>query len=215
MLAALLMSVGAAAQTLPFHLPEGSGSFRLGLTTGGESVWLDQCKVKPAKQDYTVTDKLWKGGEVVLAYRPLSESGGFILEVSGSGLPEDAALIWAFGACDETLTATPTDNVISPASCADNVFSTEGNAFIVYYGKVMALRVVAGVAPLTTDLTLCDAHQQDTPLQLLNSGKETDSPVIASLCPWEKGEKLYFCFYHQTPEADYNYYMLSDLFNSK
>ena len=34
------------AQTLPFRLSKGAGTFRLGVVCGNESCWLDQCSVK-------------------------------------------------------------------------------------------------------------------------------------------------------------------------
>lgn len=212
----MLLSIGIpCAQTLPFHLPEGAGSFRLGIVNGTESRWLDECRVKQHQQNFTITDDLWKGGEVRLTVLPLSDTQGFIVEASGKGLPDSLQLCWAFGACDETIQAPPADNVIDPAACADNVFSIEGNAFLVYYGKVMALRTVIGIAPLSSVIRLSDAHRQTTPLQLWESGKKTDSPVISSCCPWDTDEKLYFCFYHQNERADYNYYLLPDLFQKE
>lgn len=211
----LSYSVEVAAQALPFHLAEGAGTFRLGLVCGEESRWLDECKIKQKGQQYTITDNLWKGGTVQLTVHPLSDTKGFIMEVTGNSLPTGAQLCWAYGACDETMQAPPTNNQILPKACADNVFSVEGNAFTVYYGKVMALRTVIGVTPEASTIRLSNAHQQASPLQLWNSGKKTDSPVISALCPWNTADKLYFCFYHQNEKADYNYFMLPELFQKE
>ena len=59
----MLLSVfGNNAQTLPFRLSKGAGTFRLGVVCGNESCWLDQCSVKKKGQAYTIKDKLWKEG---------------------------------------------------------------------------------------------------------------------------------------------------------
>ena len=63
----MLLSVfGNNAQTLPFRLSKGAGTFRLGVVCGNESCWLDQCSVKKKGQAYTIKDKLWKEGEIKL-----------------------------------------------------------------------------------------------------------------------------------------------------
>lgn len=83
----MLLSVfGNNAQTLPFRLSKGAGTFRLGVVCGNESCWLDQCSVKKKGQAYTIKDKLWKEGEIKLIVCPLTDSNGFIMEVSGERL---------------------------------------------------------------------------------------------------------------------------------
>lgn len=53
----MLLSVfGNNAQTLPFRLSKGAGTFRLGVVCGNESCWLDQCSVKKKGQAYTIKD---------------------------------------------------------------------------------------------------------------------------------------------------------------
>ena len=141
----MLLSVfGNNAQTLPFRLSKGAGTFRLGVVCGNESCWLDQCSVKKKGQAYTIKDKLWKEGEIKLIVCPLTDSNGFIMEVSGERLPEEFKLCWAFGACDGADDSAVTDNSIPVASCFHNVFSIEGNAFTTYYGESMKLRTVHG-----------------------------------------------------------------------
>ena len=66
------------AQTLPFRLSKGAGTFCLGVVCGNESCWLDQCSVKKKGQAYTIKDKLWKEGEIKLIVCPLTDSNGFI-----------------------------------------------------------------------------------------------------------------------------------------
>ncbi len=204
----VLFPYAAAAQSFPFHLDKGAGTFRLGVACGEESRWLDECAVSKDGASYLIKDKLFKGGHIRLTIHPLT-TNGFIAEVAGDRLPEELQLCWAFGACDG-VERSPANQLIPTASCFHNVHSIEGNAFTTYYGASMRLRVTQGVAPLRSELRLADGHQQSSPLTLYDSGKKTDAPVIAALTPWRKGEKLYFCIYQR---ADYNYYMLPSVFH--
>lgn len=203
-----LFMLNAEAQTFPFHLAKGAGSFRLGVVCDEESRWLDECSVKQDGASYQIKDKRWKGGVVKLTICPLKQGHGFVMEVTGERMPADVQLCWAFGACDG-VERTPADNLIPTASCFHNVHSIEGNAFTTYYGASMRLRVTQGVAPLKSELRLADGHQQSSPLTLYHSGKKTDAPVIAALTSWQAGEKCYFSIYQR---ADLNYYMLPKVF---
>lgn len=209
----LLTLTKGAAQAFPFRLSHGAGTFRLGVIAGDKSRWLDECKLKKTgDRIYIVSDALLGKGEVRLTICPLTDTEGFVVEVSGSRLPQNLSLCWAFGACNEDETLQKDAAAISPEACRDNVFSDELNAVTVYYGASMALRVTHGVFPIGSQLRLADARKQKTPLELLQSGKKTDAPVITGLYPWEAKENCYFCIYKQNAKADYNYYMLSQLF---
>ena len=162
----MLLSVfGNNAQTLPFRLSKGAGTFRLGVVCGNESCWLDQCSVKKKGQAYTIKDKLWKEGEIKLIVCPLTNSNGFIMEVSGERLPEELKLCWAFGACDGADDSAVTDNSIPAASCFHNVFSTEGNAFTTYYGESMKLRTVVPKFVCPTDINKHPRLLYSTPVK--------------------------------------------------
>jgi len=212
----LLTLAEMKAQALPFRLPEGAGTFRLGIVADDGSRWLDECKFKKTgDRIYIVKDVLLGEGEVRLVICPLADTKGFVMEVSGSRLPKKLSLCWAFGACNEDENLAGLGAEISPGACRDNVFSDEENAFTVYYGVSMALRVTQGIAPIGSGLRLSDARHQKTPLELYHSGKKTDTPVISSLYSWNTKENCYFCFYKQNARADYNYFMLSQLFEKE
>ena len=201
------------AQVLPFCLSKGSGTFRFGIVAGDESRWLDECNLKKTgDRIYTIKDALLGKGEVRLVICPLTDTKGFVMEVSGSRLPQNISLCWAFGACNEDETLSKEGNIIFPRACRDNVFSDEENAVTVYYGESMGLRVTSGIMPIGSELRLSDAHQQKTPLELYHSGKKTDAPVLSDFYSWTAQENCYFCFYKQNAKADYNYFMLPELF---
>lgn len=160
-----------------------AGSFRLGISNGNESRWL------------TPTEKV-KG--LTFRWKALPDTRGFILEVEVTSPSKADALFWSFGDC------RPDADI--------NVFSVEGQTFTCYYGESMKLRTLQAVAP-TGDIRLSDGNKDETPLQLYESGKRTNRPVLAGRCPLAANTKLYFCFYEQNAKADYNYFMLPELFD--
>lgn len=160
-----------------------AGIFRLGVAHENESHWL-----APGEKVKGMTLK-WKA---------LPDTRGFILEVEVASPSKADALFWSFGDCK------PDADI--------NVFSVEGQAFTCYYGESMKLRTLQAVTP-TDDIRLSDGNKDETPLQLYESGKRTNRPVLAGRCPLAANTKLYFCFYEQNAKADYNYYMLPELFN--
>lgn len=159
-----------------------AGTFKLGISKGNESHWL-----KPKEKIQGITFQ-WK---------TLPDTRGFILEVEIAPTAKADALFWSFGDCQ------PDSDV--------NVFSVEGQAFTCYYGESMNLRTVQAVTP-TDDIRLSNGHEDETPMTLYNSGKRTNRPVLAGRCPLVPDSKIYFCFYEQNEKADYNYYMLPDIF---
>ena len=126
-------------------------------------------------------------------WKALPDSHGFILEVEVTSTSKADKLFWSFGDCQ------PDSDI--------NVFSVEGQAF-------------QAVTP-SDDIRLSNGHKDETPLMLYESGKRTDRPVLAGRCnlspppsqeKYTKPLRLYFCFYEQNEKADYNYYMLPDIF---
>lgn len=203
-----------------FQYPELAGTLRLGLVNGEKSVWLQDCKNVKVKQDkpvttYTVKDPWGGKGELTVRVRPLNDTKGSVMEVEATGLPGGYALAWGFGGCLGA--KVPEDHkgtLLHPDYCKDNVFSVEGTAFAVYYGNSRALRIFQAVTPPASDIRLSDARQQETPLAFHRSGKKTDAPALAATCPLANGEKVYFCFYRHAPKADYNYFMMPELYRT-
>lgn len=160
-----------------------AGTFRLGISNGNESHWL-----APKEKVQGISFE-WKA---------LPDTRGFILEVKVASSAKADMLYWSFGDC------LPDADI--------NVFSVEGQAFTCYYGESMKLRTLQAVTP-TDDIRLSDGKKDSTPLLLYESGKRTDHPVLAGRCPLTPDTRLYFCFYEQNAKADYNYFMLAELFD--
>lgn len=180
----ILTLLGMLCANVPAqHLTPPAGTFRLGIAQGTESHWLKE------------GEKI-KGME--LEWKFLPHSRGFILKVATDASVQADAVYWSFGDCQ------PDADI--------NVFSIEGKAFTCYYGESMKLRTVQAITP-SEDIRLSDGTQAYTPLALYASDKKTRHPVLAGRCALDAHTPLYFCFYEQNKQADYNYYMLPELFN--
>jgi hypothetical protein len=205
------------APEFSFQLPQMAGHFRIGVVNGKRSLWgseLQSVKLTQGKGQltYILQDKLLGSGELIVKVSKLSESDGLVMEVEGKEIPQGVQLFWSFGGSYGKVLEKKQESDLKPIYCKDNVFSVEGNAFTVYYGESMKLKVIQGVVPASSEIRLSDAHQQASPLAFFRSGKQTDAPALAATCPIVSGEKLYFCLYTQNEKADYNAYLLPALF---
>lgn len=224
----LIISI-ALILTLPLHLisqipefpvfaPELAGTLRFGLINDAESIWLNNCnKVQIKKNNnetiYHLRHKWLNKGYISFFVRKLNDTPGFIVKIEANDIPDNTKLFWAFGGCSgEEITTDKNEMLLKPEYCSDNVFSVEGYSFTVYYGNSRKLKIINALVPTGSDIRLSDAHKQDTPLTLFNSGKKTNAPALSAVTPINNNDDLYFCFYKQNPKADYNYYMLPSLF---
>lgn len=203
--------------TFGFFMPETAGYLYTGLMVGQQGVWLHKAanvKVSGANRGWvlTIEDPLLKQGKLTMTVMPLTASNGLILAVQGQRLPTDLRFIWAYGGCSAATDSLDKQAFFRPEQCLYNVFSREINAFTVYYGPSMRLKVMMGVAPPETELRLADARQLDTPQAFWSSGKKTDAPALAGSNSLQSGVTYYYCLYRQNQEADFNYEHLPALF---
>ncbi len=216
----LILSMSIMAQMRDFQVitPELTGTLRLGLIRQNESLWLSDYKKIAAKKNgtetiYTIKHEWLNKGSIRISTKPLLDTHGFVMKIETTDIPASIHLFWAFGGClGEVINLTGDENSLKPEFCKDNVFSIEGNSFTVYYGTSRKLRILEALVPPDSDVRLSDAHQQQTPLSFFNSGKKNDAPALAALTPLKNNEAVYFCFYKQNPKADYNYFMLPELY---
>lgn len=216
---------GGAARTLAcrtpefsFHFPQMAGNFRLGIANEKGSLWASEMKEVDIRNEqgkliYTLKDPILNHGSLTVCVVGLTETNGIILEVEAENIPQSIHLMWSFGGCYGKEPANQTDSKLEPLYCAYNVFSVEGAAFTAYYGESMRLRTIHGITPPDSDIRLCDAHTQQSPVAFFESGKKTDAHALGAATPLINGRKLYFCIYAQRRNADYNYYMLPGLFS--
>jgi hypothetical protein len=203
-----------------FFMPETGGYLLTGVICGEKSMWLYQakkCDVEKQKNGWIVniSDPMLGKGKLKMHVLPLTSSNGLILEVTGEKLPENLQFFWAYGGCSARTDSFEKTTFLQPEQCLNNVFSREINSFTAYYGPNVRLKVMMGVAPLDTETKLSDAHKISSPFELWNSDKRTDAPVMSALNTVKSGTPYYYCIYRQNKDADYNYYMLPDLFNKE
>ncbi|SHE45578.1 DUF4450 domain-containing protein [Dysgonomonas macrotermitis] len=210
--------VAAAHPEVAFYLPEMAGNLKLGVIVGKESKWLSQFKSKSVEKAsngliYRYTGEILGKGALDIQIVTIPDTDGIVLEVKGDNLPQDVRLFWSYGGAYGKVLDKKETGSLKPLYCKDNVFSVEESAFTLYYGESMKLRVINMVAPVTSDIRLSDAFDQESPLIFFESGKDTTAPALAATLPLVNGKKEYFCVYKQNDKADYNHFMLPALFN--
>jgi hypothetical protein len=203
-----------------FFMPETGGYLKTGLILGEKSLWLanaEKLRVEKQKRGWILhlKDPILGEGELIVRVLPLTDCNGLLLQVVGKKTPEDLLFLWAYGGGSAGTDPVEKRLFFQPSQCKDNVFSREINAFTIYYGSSMKLKVMMGVSPLNTEMRLSDARQVSSPLAFLNSGKKTNAPALSAANQIRSGEKYYYCIYRQNQKADYNYYMLPALYEKE
>lgn len=196
-----------------FLLPEMAGNLEFGIINGEKSKWLKdlsgtKISAQPGKIKYILQDEMT--GELVIEAITMTSTDGLVVEITARNFPEGAQLLWAYGgASGKTGITQP---ALLPEYCRHNVFSVEGSAFTAYYGESMKLKIIQGVIPPGSVIRLSDAFRQDTPLMFFESGKKTEAPALAATLPLKNDQAAYFCIYRQNAAADYNHFMLPEVF---
>ncbi|MDM8161460.1 DUF4450 domain-containing protein [Labilibaculum sp. K2S] len=198
--------------------PKLAGTLRIGVSTEGNSKWFSEfagVKLKSSEKEikYILKDEILAKGTIEFLIRPLADSKGAVMKLTGENIPEDLHLIWTYGgASNKDVEIEKWSPAILPVDCYQNVFSVEGNSFTLYYGNSRKLKILEGLTPAGSILKLTDANKQENPIQLLKSGKKTVAQVLTADLKMVDEQDYYFCFYFLNPMADYNYFMLPKLF---
>ena len=206
---------------LAFYFPEMGGNLKFGIIGAEVSRWLsgfNEIKVQqPDKRSliYTLSDPLLGNGKLVITVISLSQSDGVVIEVNPVDIPQGLNLFWSYGGAYGKVLGENEHGRLKPIYCRNNIFSVEHTAFTLYHGESMRLRTVNAVMPVTSEIRLSDAHVQKSPQAFFESGKKTASPALAASLPLINGQKEYFCVYKQNEKADYNHFMLPDLFKEE
>lgn len=210
----------AAHPEFSFTLPEIAGNLKFGIIVGTKSKWLHETDVTVSnklkdKMVYTLSEPLLGKGKLTITVLSISHTDGLIIEVKGEQVAKEVKLFWSYGGAYGELPDKLQPVVLRPVFCADNVFSVERTSFTLYYGESMKLKTIHGVMPPDSEIRLADTFRQSSPLDFYHSGKQTPAPALAATLPLTNNEPVYFCIYRQNQQADYNYFMLPELFNSQ
>lgn len=209
--------VAADHPEFAFYLPEMAGNLKFGVIVGKKSKWFSEFALKNSSGgngivNYTLSDAILGKGSIDLKVVSLADTDGIVLQVSGQSLPAEVKLFWSYGGAYGQILSEKESGALKPVYCKDNIFSVEHTAFTLYYGESMKLKVINMIAPITSEIRLSDAFMQDSPLAFFESGKETYAPALAAALPLANGVNEYFCVYKQNDKADYNHFMLPELF---
>ena len=206
---------------LAFYFPEMGGNLKFGIIGTQTDKWLREFKEIDVKANnkkslvYTLSDPILGKGRLEVTVISLSQSDGVIIEVNPVDISQGLNLFWSYGGAYGKILSENEHGRLKPIYCRNNVFSVEQTAFTLYYSESMRLKTVNAVMPVTSEIRLSDAHVQKSPQAFFESGKKTDSPVLTASLPLINGQKEYFCIYKQNENADYNHFMLPDLFKEE
>lgn len=206
---------------LAFYFPEMGGNLKFGVIGSQSDKWLKDFKEVDVQQKgdqsliYTLSDPMLGKGKLVVTVVSLSQSDGIVVEVNPVDIPQNIKLFWSYGGAYAKVLDQNEYGRLKPIYCRNNVFSVEHTAFTLYHGESMRLRTINAVMPVSSDIRLSDAHVQKSPKAFFESGKKTDSPALAASLPLINNQKEYFCIYKQNEKADYNHFMLPDLFKEE
>ncbi|MDR3260236.1 MAG: DUF4450 domain-containing protein, partial [Tannerella sp.] len=200
-----------------FLFPEIAGNLKFGLVNGKANKWLSEMRIKDMKHDanrlvYTLSDPMLQNGELVLEVLSLSDTDGVIIAVRGENIPDRLQLCYSYGGAGGEVLPDPKVSGLQPFLCKDNVFSIEQTAFTLYYGTSMELKTVQGILPVHAEIRLANSCSQNSPVAFFKSGKKTDFPALAAMISLKNNTEEYFCIYRQNKNADYNHFMLAELF---
>ncbi len=200
------------------YLPGMGGNLKFGLGRKDTSLWLTdagriEARYRPGSMIYEIRDPILDGGRLILHLLALSDREGMILKLVPENLPEDAILFWAYGGAtgkrfsrDGDIGADPESSFyLKPEYCADNEFGIEGNSFILYYGSNQYTpsgaelrgsmfrnkKCVVGLAPPGSEIRVCDANRQESPVILFGSPKKTEG-VFSGKSSFPAYGDLYF-----------------------
>lgn len=205
-----------------FLLPELSGTLKFGFVLGDKSVWLneddlniDYNLISETRLNYMIKGSLLNKGKLYFDVVKLSNTDGVIIKVDAENIPPDLQLVWIYGGASKTRVSLNGRSLLLPQYCPNNVFSLLQSKFTLYYGQTMNFSVIEGIAPVTSEIEIKDAFYQDTPLQTLNSNKNTSAPLLTGVLPLSTGKSEYFAIYKPNRNSDYAYYLLPDLFEKE
>jgi len=195
------------------YLPGRGGNVRFGIQTSAGVKWLNDAeqivaRYRPGSMVYEIHDPLLDIGELDLTVLPLSDSKGFIAQVSLRGTKSSVRLVWAFGGVngmkgsrngDIGCETEPVSQFfqLRPEQCIGNEFSIGSNTFVLH----SKLATIAGVAPTGAKLALADATQWNNLGGLIASAGATNgTPVIVGQVVLPPGQPLCLAWQQTGPD---------------
>jgi hypothetical protein len=200
------------------YVPGRGGNVRLGIQSGGKSVWLDEAgtivaRYRPGSMVYHVTDASLGGGAIDITAIPLSGRQGFIVRVDRAGMDgavNAVKLIWAYGGANgdrgsrDGDIGTEREPVtrffqLLPAYCTGDKFSIVGGGFTM----VSTGATIDAVSTAGTTWATADARQWNSAAGLLGSiGQAGADPVIVGQVDLAAGASAYVALEHRVKAGE-------------
>jgi hypothetical protein len=194
---------------ISLYAPGQAGNLRFGVRRGRGTLWLHEAKrvvsrYRPGAMMYEISDPLLGAVTLEVSVLGLYEAEGVIVRIQARGADDNwgrrgPALVLAYGGAggkrgarsgDIGCEAEPVSQFfqLRPDNCRDNVFTVEGDAFLLK-SKIAAM---AGTMP-SARLEIADAAYWDDLNALhASAGKPTERPVLLATRIVLSDEPIYF-----------------------
>jgi len=196
------------------YMPGMGGNFKLGIAIDGQSKWLTNAQTiiaryRPGAMLYTITDPLLGNGKLDIYVLAMGDAEGIVIKARFEGVGKPVNLMCAFGGAsgkkfsrDGDMGADPPDVFdLKPAYCTGNIYTVDGNNFMLRYGagvqvgqdgryfvedtkqasKISKAQTLIGAFPVGVTLKTGDATQLNSPLGLYQSTAEKAPVLIGTL----------------------------------
>jgi hypothetical protein len=193
------------------YVPGRGGNVRIGIRSGGKSLWLDEAaqivaRYRPGSMLYHITDPALTDGAIDLAAMPLAGRQGFIVRADRTGGQGAMQLVWAYGGAngdkgqrdgDIGTERQPVSQFfqLMPAYCAGDRFSIAGSGFTM----TSAAATIEGISSTGTTWGTAAAPQWNSLAALVGTiGGAGNQPVIVGQSDLEAGKPAYVALNHLT-----------------
>ncbi len=185
------------------YLPGMGGNIRFGIKKGSQSKWITAADsietfYRPERIEYLIRDAILESGTLQFEAVSLFADEGFVLKVTGTGLPADVKLICVYGGVsgkkfsrDGDIGADP-ENVwyLQPSYCSGNNIRTGSGRFTItdHYEE----RVVSGTMPDGAVMQTVDYEQVKSIPDVQKAAESINAPVLYAEYAPGSNETFYF-----------------------
>ncbi|PXV66257.1 uncharacterized protein DUF4450 [Dysgonomonas alginatilytica] len=178
-----------------FFMPNMGGNMQLGLIKDGKSLWLNDAEYiksiyRAGSRIYEIKDVFIESGKITISVLAMANAEGLIMRVESENLPSNVDLITIFGGANNKRffrngdlgVDDPNAFDLQPYACLNNVFSINGNAFILEYGQGTkgGAQKTVGVYPENSEVKLASPFAMTTPLNVWKSVVFENKPIVLS-----------------------------------
>lgn len=198
-----------------FFMPNMGGNMQLGLVKDGKSLWLNDAEYiksiyRAGSRIYDIKDPFIQSGKITISVLAMANAEGLIMRVESENLPNDVDLITTFGGASNKRffrngdlgVDDPNAFGLQSDACINNVFSINGNAFILEYGQGTkgGAQKILGIYPENSEVKLASPFAMTTPLNVLKSVVVENKPIVLSKTALNSSNTYYFAIQNNKEE---------------